>query len=638
MTAPAVPHAPASAVPWPRSFVRDLPEDEARRDSVPSTRAVRRFAQRVVRRAARLEDPLERLAPSLRDMARAAERARPLGRTDVAFHAALARVAELTLGMRPFATQVMTGRALLDGAAVEMDTGEGKTLSLLGPAVAHALRGRHVHVLTANDYLAARDGAQLRPAIEAAGLSVGIVEPDASLDAKRRAYAADIVFGSNKEIAFDHLRDRLRARPGYGDPELREKMARALGGAGGAPPVLRGLDVAIVDEIDSILIDDSVTPLLLSESGGSSRGPDPHEAIDVAAFLEDGLHFTRGEGKSVSLTDDGADRAAALTQHLGDAWRVARVRDEAVTQALQALHAFRRGEDYIVDDGKVVLVDRNTGRPMPDRSLSEGLHGMIEAREGCEATGERRTLLSTTYQAFFRSYRRLSGTSGTIREVRGELRRSYGLPFRRTPRRLPLRRRRERPSYVRAEADVAPAVLRTVRRASARGQPVLVGTRSVREAEMLADALRASGLVPTLLSAATAGDEAAVVREAGRSGAITVATAIAGRGTDIMLDEAAQAAGGLHVVLCQHHAAGRVDRQFIGRSARQGDPGSFTVVAARDDLVLELGGRVPVPSRRAARGQRVLERMARRQRVSLEERAAAMLKLTAFTGGEGGRG
>jgi preprotein translocase subunit SecA len=493
--------------------------------------------------------------------------------------------AERTLGMRHFDVQLIGGWAMLRGMVAEMETGEGKTLTATLAAATAALAGRAVHVISVNDYLTQRDADMLRPVYEALGLSVGCVVHGMDPAARRAAYRCDITYCSNKEITFDYLRDRMvlggRPRP------LAQRIAALAGGDGGGRLLLRGLDFAIVDEADSVLIDEARTPLILSAPVDASKEEAVYrEALRLARELAP-ADFIQEESH-IELTPAGAEKLRVLTQPLGGVWSGPRRSARFVCQALKALRLYERDKHYLVRDGKVQIIDENTGRLMPDRSWEQGLHQLIELKEDVELTGRRETLARISYQRFFRRYVSLGGMSGTAAEVAGELWAVYRLRVAKIPTNRPRQRRRLPDRVYGRSADKWQAIVETIIERHGAGQPVLVGTRTVAASEHLARLLEARNLSFRLLNARQDADEADIVARAGERGCVTVATNMAGRGTDIKLGPGVAALGGLHVVCTERHDSGRIDRQLFGRCGRQGDPGSCeAILAADDDLVTD---------------------------------------------------
>ena len=486
-----------------------------------------------------------------------------------------------TIGMRHFDVQLIGAWAMLRGMIAEMDTGEGKTLTATLAAATAALAGRAVHVVTVNDYLAERDAAQMGPLYACLGLTTGCVRQGQPPPARRAAYACDITYCSNKEVAFDYLRDRLVLG---GKPDPIAMRMSALGG-GDARLLLRGLQFAIVDEADSVLVDEARTPLILSGMSDQSAIDALHrDALEMAQALE-ASHYRIGE-EGVEITDAGLERLEALAKQRGGIWNGPRRRERLVRQALTAIHVFQRDKHYLVREDKVQIIDEYTGRLMPDRSWEQGLHQLIELKEGVEVTAQRDTLARISYQRFFRRYVHLCGMTGTAAEIAGELRAVYKLRVARVPTNRPVRRARRPARHFGASADKWRTVLETVTQYSTAGQPVLVGTRSVAASEHLAKLLDAAGVSYRLLNARQDRDEAEIVAQAGGRGCVTVATNMAGRGTDIRLGEGVTQLGGLHVIATELHDAKRIDRQLYGRCGRQGDPGSYeAIVALEDDLI-----------------------------------------------------
>jgi preprotein translocase subunit SecA len=512
---------------------------------------------------------------------------------------ALAREqARRSIGMVPFVQQLAGGYALLFDAAVEMETGEGKTLTTLIPGVIRALSGRMVHVVTANDYLAERDGTLLRPAFEALGISVGIVTHNVPLPQRRAAYACNVVFVSNKEVAFDYLRDGLIAPRQPGLAGIARKTQRVLGrDVASAEPVIGLLDVAIVDELDSVLIDDAGTPLVISTTmSGALDDATAQRAFEIAGILRKDEHFELdAHGMHSELLPAGIDQITHMTKDQGGMWQQRIRREELIREALTARHLLKRDLHYLVEDGKVIMIDTYSGRRMPDRYWGQDLHRLIELKEGCSASGTRKSLASTSFQRFFRSYANLSGMSGTVSEVAAELARVYGLNLVRIPRRLACQRRRLPRRIFLNRAALWEAVARHVGELHTKGEPVLIGVRTVLEAERGADALRRQGIPHAVLSAAHDNEEAAIVARTGLNGTVTIATNMAGRGTDIRLGEGVADLGGLVVMLCERHDSRRVDRQLMGRCARQGDPGLVIEYVSAEDILLE---KLPLSLRR----------------------------------------
>ena len=498
-----------------------------------------------------------------------------------------------TIAQRHYDVQLMGGWALLQGRLIEMATGEGKTLVATLPASTVALAGHPVHVVTVNDYLAERDAEEMGPLYRFLGLTVGAVMQGMQRPERRQAYARSVTYCTNKELAFDYLRDRV-ALSGKGSrlhlslDHLGGKTARA------EDLVLRGLHFAIVDEADSVFIDEARTPLILSSSrGGAEEKQQCEQALALAQELlvNEDYRIDLAE-RSIALKPLGQDKLADMTAELSGIWTSIRGREELVKQALTALILFRRDQHYVVNEGKVQIVDESTGRVMPDRSWERGLHQLIEVKEGCEPTQRRETLARLTYQRLFRRYIRLAGMTGTGREVAREVRRVYGLDVMQIPLHRPSRRRILATRVCDTQGEKWRLVADSVEAlAVGEGRPVLIGTRSVRASEEISALLNERGIEHSLLNAKQDRMEANIVAGAGQPRRVTVATNMAGRGTDIRLGKGISDLGGLHVILTEFHESQRIDRQFFGRCARQGDPGTCQAISSlEDELYVVHGG------------------------------------------------
>ena len=497
-------------------------------------------------------------------------------------------VAARQLGMRPFPVQVGGALALEAGCIAEMATGEGKTLAATMPASIAGWRGKGCHIVTHNDYLAKRDAEWMGAVYRFCGLSVASIEQGMHPPDRRQAYLADITYCTNKEVTADFLRDRLALGRLLGLPAAL--MAKIADGAGSGTDrlVQRGLHYAIVDEADSILIDEAVTPLIIS---GEAPNPEQVEAFRQAASLSTSLEITQHykvnqRYREVDLTEAGKERLAELCKPIGGLWAGARRREELVTQALTAREFYLRDKQYVVDKEKVVIVDEFTGRLMPDREWRDGLHQAVSAKEAITIQPPKDTYARLSFQRFFRQYRKLSGMTGTAAEAWREFWQIYHLPVVTIPTNRPCIRQVLRDRVHATEDAKWAAIVEEIRRVHATGRPILVGTRSVRASEHLAQLLWAVGLEPAVLNAVRHAEEAQVVAGAGQEGRITVATNMAGRGTDIKLGRGIAERGGLCVIATERHEAGRIDRQLFGRCARQGDPGTAqALVSLEDELV-----------------------------------------------------
>jgi preprotein translocase subunit SecA len=496
-------------------------------------------------------------------------------------------VSERMIGMRHFDVQLIGGLVLLNGMVAEMETGEGKTLAATLPACTAALAGVPTHIITVNDYLASRDSSWMGPIYKALGLTVGTIIHGMNPEAKRAAYRCDITYCTNKEVTFDYLRDRivLRDRPG----PIRLQVERLYGERSRINHLLlRGLHFGIVDEADSILIDEARTPLIISsQEDGHDEGIVFQQALDIARELvqDEDFLLTVSE-RSLELTEKGKDRIDEFpwTDGMGRINR--QQREELVHQALVALYLFSLDKEYLIKDGKVQIIDEYTGRLMADRSWERGLHQLIEIKENCEVTRRKETVARISYQRFFRRYLRLAGMTGTAREVAGELWSIYRLRVVSIPPNRPLHRTCLPDRIYTTAGRRWGAVVKTISEMNREGRPVLVGTRSVAASEQLSALLFEAGLPHRILNARQDREEAEIIGQAGERAQITVATNMAGRGTDIRLAPGIAELGGLRVIATERHDAKRIDRQLFGRCGRQGDPGtSEAIISLEDELV-----------------------------------------------------
>lgn len=500
-------------------------------------------------------------------------------------------MASRTVGMRHFDTQLIGGRVMLKGMIAEMETGEGKTLTATLVAGTAALAGVPVHVITVNDYLTSRDAEWMGPIYQALGLKVGCIIHDMPLEDRRTAYACDVLYCTNKEITFDYLKDWITLE-GRLNPLRLEAESLYGKGARVNRLLLRGLHFAIVDEADSILIDEARTPLIISKS---------HEGVGERTFIEQAMALSEGlkEGvdyrvkeasRKVKITDVGKARIRELALPMGPLWTGVVRREEIVQLALTARHLFRRDQQYLVRDGKVQIIDEFTGRVMPDRSYERGLQQLIEVKEGCEITHQPETMARISYQRFFRRYQHLAGMTGTAQEVRGELYSVYGLSVVRIPTHRKMQRKAYPDQIFPTEKEKWRAVVEKIREMHEKERPVLVGTGSVAASEKASRLLTDIGLEHQVLNAKQDEEEAEIISYAGEVGCVTIATSMAGRGTDIRLGPGVEERQGLHVILTERHEAGRIDRQLAGRCGRLGDPGSHEAILSLKDPVLDRGG------------------------------------------------
>ena len=500
--------------------------------------------------------------------------------------ALIREVAHRAIGQRHFDVQLLGGWVLLTGRVAEMDTGEGKTLTATLPAVTAALAGMPVHVVTVNDYLAGRDADAMGPVYAALGLTVGVVKQGMDLEARRAAYACDVTYCTNKELVFEYLKDRLVV--GQMPSQTHLHLERLHCPDTPQPLLLRGLHYAIVDEADSVLVDEARTPLIIAQQSQETMEQAVYEqALKLASRLTEGEEFVVDQAeRHVRLMPRGEVRLREFAEPLGGVWKGRRRREAFVQQALTAQHLFHREQHYLVQEDSIRIIDEYTGRVMPDRSWERGLHQMIEVKEGCPVGRRQETLARISYQRFFRRYLRLAGMTGTAREVAGELWSVYGLGVVRIPTNRPIQRTRM-PDQIHARADAKwAAIVRAVTAARDRGRSVLVGTRTVAASDHLSRLLAQSGVPHQVLNARQDGEEAAIIAEAGEPGRVTVATNMAGRGTDVRLGPGVADAGGLHVIATERHDARRIDRQLFGRCGRQGDPGTYQAILSLEDELI----------------------------------------------------
>ena len=502
--------------------------------------------------------------------------------------AGIREAADRKLGLRPFVVQLGGALALHRGHLAEMATGEGKTLTAGLAAVLAGWTRRPCHIVTVNDYLVERDTDWMRPLYQFCGVRAGWVTAVMEPAERRKNYEADVTYVTSKELLADFLRDRLRLGA-LADPSRRllRDLIRPRASAHDERLVMRGLHSAIVDEADSVLIDEAVTPLIISVP---HKNPLLEGAISVARQIADSLevgvdYHLNHRYREVELSPAGRERLGLLCGDLPGLWRGSERRDELVRQALTAREYFLRDKQYIVSEGKVVIVDEFTGRQMAQRTWRQGLHQAIEAKEGLPQSDPAETVARLSFQRFFRCFHRLSGMTGTAIEAASEFWHIYRLPVLRIPTNRPCCREQWPDQVLPDELAKWCAVARSVERLHATHRPILVGTRSVDASEKLALLLKERGLDSSILNAVRHRDEASIVALAGERGRITIATNMAGRGTDIRLGRGVAALGGLHVVATERHESGRVDRQLFGRAGRQGDPGSAQAFVSLDDEI-----------------------------------------------------
>ena len=475
------------------------------------------------------------------------------------------------MGMRHYDVQLVGGMVLHAGKIAEMKTGEGKTLVATLPVVLNALSGKGVHVVTVNDYLARRDAEWMGRLYNFLGLSVGVIVQGLTDEERKAAYACDITYGTNNEFGFDYLRDNMKF------------YAEQL--------VQRGHNFAIVDEVDSILIDEARTPLIIS--GASDESTELYQAMDaVVRQLKAEEDYTIDEkSKTAMLTDAGVAKCEKILgiENLFDPASIAY--QHHILQSLKAHHCFKRDVDYIVsDEGKVVIVDEFTGRLMPGRRFSDGLHQALEAKEGVKVEAENQTLASITFQNYFRMYDKLAGMTGTAQTEAVEFDQIYHLETITIPTNKPMIRKDLPDLIFRTQKEKYHAIIESIKELYKTGQPVLVGTISIETSELLSAMLKKEGVPHSVLNAKHHAEEAAIVAQAGQKGHVTIATNMAGRGTDIVLGEGVKELGGLHILGTERHESRRIDNQLRGRAGRQGDPGSSRFYLLLEDNLMRIFG------------------------------------------------
>jgi preprotein translocase subunit SecA len=544
-------------------------------------------------------------------------------------------------GLELHLEQVIGAILISKGCCAEMATGEGKTITAVLPAALEGWTGRGVHVVTVNDYLARRDAATTGPVYNRLGLSVGYLQDEHEAAERREAYAKSITYAADKQVIFDFLRDRLLSPvnprlAGVLLDQVERGAARPRKDHWSGLVVQRGLNAAIVDEADSVLIDEAVTPAIIATAPPAEAAEEKTRhfrlAARIALGLESGRDYTVDQRlQRVDLTSAGRERLAGAAEELPPFWAGPRRREELITRALTAQELHKRDDDYVVVDGKVIIVDRSTGRMLDGRQWQLGVHQAVEAKENLEPSSENLTSARVSYQRFFQRYRRLAGMTGTGWEVADELWEYYRLPLVRVPTHRPVIRKKAGDRVFTDESSKFEAVAEYVTDLQSRGRAVLVGTRSVASSERLGTLLGERGVPCRLLNANREAEEAEIIAEAGRSGAVTVATNMAGRGTDILIDERTRELGGLVVVATERHDESRVDRQLYGRSGRQGDPGMAVAFVALDDQLIKRHGLPPLTAlcRLAPLRRLVAPALWRFAQWSAGRRAAAMRKESA---------
>lgn len=474
------------------------------------------------------------------------------------------------LGMRQYDVQLIGGMVLHSGNIAEMCTGEGKTLVAVAPVYLNALEGKGAHVITVNDYLAKRDSEWMGQVYKFLGLSVGLIVHDLDFNQRKIAYNSDVTYGTNNEFGFDYLRDNMVTR--------LDQM------------VQRPLHYCLIDEVDSILIDEARTPLIIS--GPGQKSTDMYYTVaKLVPKLEKDVDYTIDEKqKTVAPTEAGVAKMEKLL-HVDNLYDTKNLElNHIFNQALRAETMMKRDRDYVVKDGEVIIVDEFTGRMMYGRRYSDGLHQAIEAKEGCKVERESQTLATITFQNYFRMYDKLAGMTGTAKTEEQEFIKIYGLEVFQIPTNKPIRRVDLPDAIYKTKRGKIRAVVREVKRCHATGQPILIGTTSIEQSEELSHYLKKEGIVHNVLNAKYHEKEAMIVAQAGQKGQVTIATNMAGRGTDIVLGDGVAELGGLAIIGTERHESRRIDNQLRGRAGRQGNPGSSQFFLSLDDDLLRIFG------------------------------------------------
>lgn len=495
-----------------------------------------------------------------------------------------------SLGMRHHHTQIRASLILLRGAIAEMATGEGKTLAGTLASITAAMAGIKVHVITTNDYLAARDCEEMQPLFSYMAVNACAITNDSDREARQQAYQSDIMYCSNNELVFDYLKDSLVLGDRKCTGDLFSDVIVGDRNESGNL-MMQGLVFAIVDEADSVFIDESRTPLVIS--GGDVAMADEEaflrSILEVAGQLIENRHYRIDQKNNrILLTERGKEAVEEISLDIGSNWLNLIRREQMMAQALTALHLFHRDKHYLVQEEKIVIVDEYTGRPSGDRSWEGGLHQLIEIKEDCPLSKPKKTLAKISYQNFFRKYHFLSGMTGTGAEVRKELLSVYSLTVESVPLLQKSKRRMLATRVLKNQQQKLEAIVEAACTQASLGRAVLVGAASVKQSEAIAGLLIERQIAYELLTAKQDEEEAEIVARAGTAGKITIATSMAGRGTDIKLEASVKAAGGLHVIIGELHDSARVDRQLAGRCARQGDPGSVEFILSMEDPLIQM--------------------------------------------------
>jgi preprotein translocase subunit SecA len=511
---------------------------------------------------------------------------RKLTGRDLLFATAIIREASFrSLKMSPYKVQIAAALSIQHNCIAEMATGEGKSLTAAIAAVLIGWQGKGCHLMTSNHYLAGRDAIEFEPFFTFCGLTVAAISEESQDQERRQAYLADVTYCTNKGVAADFLRDQLSMGPKQ--TSGRMLLNKINGKKDHTEPILRGLEYAIVDEADSVMIDDGVTPLLISSESGNKEDELMYCTARDLCQKMDSEHYKIIENALIELTKKGKSFIEHASANKSGVWAHKRRREELVIQALKAQHLFFNDKQYIIDEGKVIIVDQQTGRTMPDRSWRNGMHQAIEAKENLEISPAKDTCARISFQKFFRLYRSLGGMTGTASEAASEFYTYYNLPVVRIPTHKKCQRKFIGHSISINEEKKWQRITKTITQWHQKNRPILVGTASIKESELISQKLEAMEIPHQILNAKNHQEESQIIAQAGHSGKITVATSMAGRGTDIKLNQSSKENGGLLVITTQLYHSQRVDRQLQGRCSRQGDPGAVKCFYSLEDEILK---------------------------------------------------
>ena len=509
--------------------------------------------------------------------------------TQYQFNLALSQVAETSsriLGMRPFVVQLMGVIAQYNGFAIEMLPGEGKTITAALAGVLAAWSGDPVHIVTSNDYLASRDAQSMAPLFENCRVSVSSVTSEMDQLERRKSYNCDVVYATSKELLADFLRDQAE----HSRMSFESYLIKTLGFKNPKLQVMRGLYTVIIDEADSVLADEATTPLIISAAAKNELlMKATSKAHQIVARLQNDLHYrVNRKLHEIKITDAGSEIIDNLAAELPPIWKSKERREFLIEQAIAAKEFYHRDRHYVVtQDETVVIVDEKTGRLMKNRSWGAGLHQAIEAKEGVEMTDPTETHTRMSFQRFFRLYKKISGMSGTLQRLENEFWLIYKLPTIKIPKRIPTKYEVLPYKIAASKHEKWQLVSEEISQVRRDNRPILVGTRTIQESAELVSILRQNNIDCILLNALNHMEEASIVAAAGGAGVVTVATNMAGRGTDILLEDKVALSGGLHVISTQRHESLRVDLQLFGRAGRQGQPGTVREILSLDDIVME---------------------------------------------------